>query len=215
MSIVYVEGTLSPGALVCIVPINDGQLMFEMMTLVVIPRSQSNNVSISVPSGKYRVIASDLENNTNNIPRQPLSLIADSEDMDVTSDSSECTNITFYLLLSFIDKLLCLLGTADLQSTPSREDITVTLPSNSDVQVTCPETLNCLVLVQSLTSLNRLNVGFINSSSTSTNVSLDTVIDDDYVVVYSWDSEQSIFDGNVSLITQLYLPTSKHVFTFE
>ncbi len=106
MIIVYVEGSLSPGALVCIVPINDGQLMFEMMILVVIPRNQSNNFIISLPSGKYRVIASDLENTTNYIPREPQALIADSEDMDITSDSGECINITFYLLLSFIDMLI-------------------------------------------------------------------------------------------------------------
>ncbi len=193
----------------CIVPINDRQLMFEMMTLVVIPRNQSNNFSISLPSGKYRVIASDLENNTNNIPREPQSLIADSEDVNVTSDSSECIKIRFYLLPSFIDKLLCLLGTTSPPT--SSEDIAVTVPSKSDVQVTCPLPLNCLVLIQSLTFLNKLYVGFIDSSSTSTNVSVDTVIDNSYVVVYSWDSEQSIFDGIVSLISQLHSPTSKYI----
>ena len=87
----------------------------------------------------------------------------------------------------------------------------MTVPSKSDVQVTCPLPLNCLVLIQSLTFLNKLYVGFIDSSSTSTNVSVDTVIDNSYMVVYSWDSEQSIFDGNVSLITQLHSPTSKYV----
>ena len=36
MSMVYVESSFSPGALVYVVPINDQELMFEMMTLVVI-----------------------------------------------------------------------------------------------------------------------------------------------------------------------------------
>ena len=97
-------------------------------------------------------------------------------------------------------------------SPPSSEDISVTVLSNEDVQVTCPQPLNCLVLIQSLTSLNRLHVIFINSFVTSTIFSVDTVNNDSYVVVYSWDSEQSIFDGIVSLITLLYPPTSKYVF---
>ncbi len=81
--------------------------------------------------------------------------------------------------------------------------------SNNGIQATCPETLNCLVLVQTLTSLNRLHVGFIDSSSTSTNVLVDTFSNDSYVVVYSWESEQSVFDGKVSLFAPLNSLNSK------
>ena len=95
---------------------------------------------------------------------------------------------------------------------PSSEEISVTVLSSEDVQVTCPQPLNCLVLIQSLTSLNTLLVRFIESFITSTIFSVDTVSNDSYVVVYSWDSEQSIFNGKVSLITSLDSPTSKYVF---
>ena len=53
------------------------------------------------------MIATDLENNTNNIPREPLSLIADSEDVDITSDSGECIKIRFYLLLPHLLTSFC------------------------------------------------------------------------------------------------------------
>ncbi len=95
---------------------------------------------------------------------------------------------------------------------PCSEDITVTVLSSEDVQVTCPQPLNCLVLIQFLTFLDRLHVLFIESFITSTIFSVDTFSNDSYVVVYSWDSEHSIFDGKVSLITSLYPPTSKYVF---
>ncbi len=90
---------------------------------------------------------------------------------------------------------------------PSNLGIDVTMSSSGDVQVTCPGPLNCLALFQSSKSFLQLRVGFINSSTTSIVVSLDS--DDDYVVVYSWDSEESIFNGIVSFTTQLYSPTSK------
>ncbi len=84
MSIVYVEGTLSPGALVCVLPHTNGDLDFANMKLVFIPRSKSDNFTIPVPSGKYRVIAFDLESET--IPRMSISSAADSEDIIVSSD---------------------------------------------------------------------------------------------------------------------------------
>ncbi len=49
VSIVYVEGTLSPGALVCAVPIMNGVLDFANMKLVTIPRNSSDNFPIPVP----------------------------------------------------------------------------------------------------------------------------------------------------------------------
>ena len=60
MNIVYVEGTLSPGALVCVLPMNNNDLNIANMLLVAIPRSKINNFIIPVPSGEYRVIAFDL-----------------------------------------------------------------------------------------------------------------------------------------------------------
>ena len=85
VSIVYVEGTLSPGALVCVLPHTNGDLDFANMKLVFIPRSKSNNFTIPVPSGEYRVITFDLESGT--IPRLPISIAADCEDIIVSSDN--------------------------------------------------------------------------------------------------------------------------------
>ncbi len=71
----------------------------------------------------------------------------------------------------------------------------------------CDSALNCLVLFKS-TILDRVLVGFINASSTSTVISLNDTFGDGYVVVYSWNSSQSIFEGEVSLIiSELDLPT--------
>ncbi len=70
MSIVYVEGTLSPGALVCAVRIIDGGLDFANMKLVIIPRNSIENFTIPVPSEEYRVIAFDLE--SNHLSRMPI-----------------------------------------------------------------------------------------------------------------------------------------------
>ncbi len=81
MSIEYVEGTVSPGALVCVIRIIDGVLDF--LNLVPIPRSASDNVTITLPSGRYKLIAFDLE--SSNIPRVPISMVADSEEVTVYS----------------------------------------------------------------------------------------------------------------------------------
>ena len=49
---------------------------------------------------------------------------------------------------------------------------------------------------------------FVNSSATSTNVKVDSVDSNTYVVVYSWGSDESIFSGTMSHIEQLYSPTT-------
>ncbi len=87
VSIVYVEGTLSPGALVCVLPINDGVLDVESMKLVTIPRSMSDNYTIPVPSGEYRVVAFDLESHQTNNMLSLVSMEADSEDIKITTGS--------------------------------------------------------------------------------------------------------------------------------
>ena len=97
--------------------------------------------------------------------------------------------------------------TVDITSPPPSEGISVSNLTNGDVSVTCSDSaLNCLVLFQS-TILDRVIVGFINSSEVSTILSLNDTFG--YVVVYSWNSSLSIFEGKVSLIMQLDLPTSK------
>ncbi len=80
LKIEYVEGTLSPGALVCVIGVlSDGELDFASMRLVTIPRSRSENFTIPVPSGSYSVIAFDLENSF--VPRIPISMAADVKNM--------------------------------------------------------------------------------------------------------------------------------------
>ncbi len=74
VSIEYVEGTVSPGALVCAVRIIDGMFDFANMKLVTIPRNSIENFTIPVPSGEYRVIAFDLE--SNHLPNIPISMVA-------------------------------------------------------------------------------------------------------------------------------------------
>ena len=79
-SIEYVEGTLSPGALVCVIRIIDGELDFQSIRLVPIRRNMSDNFTIPVAvSGKYSVVAFDLENNNMSVPRIPISIVADDE----------------------------------------------------------------------------------------------------------------------------------------
>ncbi len=96
------------------------------------------------------------------------------------------------------------------------EGITVTKLSNGSAEVTCNTSgQSCLVLFLSPTSLDQMVVGFINSSSdrTTLNSTFDVFM---YVVVYTWnsDSGETIFDGQVSFISRLELPTSKLRFSF-
>ncbi len=106
-----------------------------------------------------------------------------------------------------------LLHHADLTLRPlDTESIAVILLPDGDVQVTCSDPdLSCLVLFQSTAIIDQVSVGIINSFIRSTVFSVTDNFNDVYVVVYSWDSEQSIFDGKVSLITSLHSPTSKCV----
>ena len=78
----YVEGTLSPGALLCVIRIIDGELDFQSTRLVPIRRHMSDNFTIPVAvSGNYSVVAFDLENNNMSVPRIPISIVADDETM--------------------------------------------------------------------------------------------------------------------------------------
>ncbi len=78
--------------------------------------------------------------------------------------------------------------------------------------MTCSDSAqNCLVSFISISILDGVLVGFINASSTSTVLSLNDTFGDGYVVVYSWNSSQSIFEGEVSLIMQLDSSTSKYL----
>ena len=95
VSIVYVEGTVSPGALVCAVRIIGGVFDFAKMKLVTIPRNSIENFTIPVPSGEYRVIAFDLE--SNHLPRVPISMVALSQDiMTVNSDGEGTCSVCYY-----------------------------------------------------------------------------------------------------------------------
>ena len=99
LKIEYVKGTVSPGALVCVIRITDGELDFASMRLVTIPRSRSENFTIPVPSGSYSVIAFDLENSS--LPRIPISMAADVKNMTMknmtmaTTDSEGTINFVF------------------------------------------------------------------------------------------------------------------------
>ena len=84
VSIVYVEGTLSPGALVCAVRIING--VFDIK-LVTIPRNSSEIFTIPVPSGEYRVITFDLE--SNHLPRMPISMVALSQNKMTVNSTGE------------------------------------------------------------------------------------------------------------------------------
>ncbi len=87
VNIKYVEGTVSPGALVCAVRIIDGELNFANMKLVTIPRNSIENFTISVPSGEYQMIAFDLE--SNHLPNMPVSMVALSPDNMTVNSTGE------------------------------------------------------------------------------------------------------------------------------
>ncbi len=99
----YVEGTLSPGALVCAVRImNNGVLDFANMKLVTIPRNSSDNFSIPVPSGEYRLIAFDLENT--HLPIMPNSTVA--LNMTVNSDGEGTRSVCLCFSTDYNNTLL-------------------------------------------------------------------------------------------------------------
>ncbi|XP_064391481.1 uncharacterized protein LOC135339333 isoform X2 [Halichondria panicea] len=192
-SIEYVEGTISPGALVCVIGVlSDNSLDLESIRLLPIRRNISDHFTIPVAvSGNYSVVAFDLENNNMSVPRIPMSVAADDETMFLSNESSSEPN-----------------------SPPNSEGITVTKLSNGSAEVTCTTTgQSCLALFQSKTSPTSLDpmvmIGFIESPNDRTTVTLNAT-SDVYVVVYTWnsDSGETIFDGKVSFISQVELPTT-------
>ena len=104
VSIVYVEGTVSPGALVCAVGIINGVLDFANVKLVTIPRNSIENFIIPVRSGEYKVIAFDLENTK--LPRMPISMVALSLDVIVNSGAKGMCSVCKYDFLVAIESSL-------------------------------------------------------------------------------------------------------------
>ncbi len=97
-----------------------------------------------------------------------------------------------------------------VEQPPSCEGVSVTKMPNGDAQVTCADSdVVCLVLFQSTIALDRILVALIDSLASSTTFSVSDTFANGHVIVYSWNSSQSIFDGKVSLIRQLNPPTSK------
>ncbi len=98
-SIEYVEGTLSPGALVCVIRVlSDNSLDFQSMRLVPIQRNMSDNFTIPVAdSGNYSVVAFDLE--SNNRPRMPVSIVADDETIFLSNGESTSVSVLYMYLL--------------------------------------------------------------------------------------------------------------------
>ncbi len=93
VSIEYVEGTLSPGALVSVIRVlSDNSLDFQSLRLVPIRRNMSDNFTISVAdNGIYSVVAFDLENNDMSVPNMPISIVADDE--TVILSNGELTSV--------------------------------------------------------------------------------------------------------------------------
>ena len=101
-SIEYVESTLSPGALLCVIRIIDGELDFQSTRLVPIRRHMSDNFTIPVAvSGKYSVVAFDLENNNMSVPRMPISIVADDE-TTVLSNGESALSLVHVHVHSFV-----------------------------------------------------------------------------------------------------------------
>ena len=101
-SIEYVEGTISPGALVCVIGVlSDNSLDLESIRLLPIRRNISDHFTIPVAvSGNYSVVAFDLENNNMSVPRIPMSVAADDETMFLSNGESTSVSILYmYLLL--------------------------------------------------------------------------------------------------------------------
>ena len=100
-------------------------------------------------------------------------------------------------------------------SPPNPEGINVTKLSNGNAEVTCTTSgYSCLALFQSKISPTSLDpmvmIGFIEPPNDRTTVTLNATAYV-YVVVYTWNSNsgETIFDGKVSFIGQLELPTGK------
>ena len=96
LTVVYAGGSLSPGALVVVIPIlTDDSLDFNNMKLTTIPQDRSESVDIPVPTGTYRLFAFDLE--SDGLPRMNKSVAADSETVDVVA--GEGTSDTHNLII--------------------------------------------------------------------------------------------------------------------
>ena len=103
------------------------------------------------------------------------------------------------------------LGTA--APLPSSVGITAVRLLNGDVEVTCSiRETNCMVLVHSINSPEQVYVRLINfftdDRSTVFSVYLIGIVTV-CVAVLTWGPIDSIFDGQLSLITQLETPTGK------
>ena len=97
-NIEYVEGTLSPGALLCVIRIIDGELDFPSTRLVPIRRNMSDNFTIPVTvSGNYSVVAFDLENNNLSVPRIPISIAANDETIFLLNSKSAIIMSVLYI----------------------------------------------------------------------------------------------------------------------
>ena len=110
-SIEYVEGTLSPGALLCVIRTIDGELDFPSTRLVPIRRNMSDNFTIPVTvSGNYSVVAFDLENNNLSVPRIPISIAANDETIFLLNSKSaiicQCCTYTFLCAVPYPPKKL-------------------------------------------------------------------------------------------------------------
>ncbi len=100
------------------------------------------------------------------------------------------------------------LGTA--APLPSSVGITAVKLLRGDVEVTCsiPET-SCLVLVHSINSPEQVFVRLFNSTDVRTVVFSADLIGTICVSVLTWAKNNSIFDSQLSFVTQLETPTGK------
>ncbi|XP_064392448.1 uncharacterized protein LOC135340080 isoform X2 [Halichondria panicea] len=177
----YAVDSFSPGALMYLVPTTS-----ESSSIMLAVR-RGDNFSIGhIPPGIYSLLAFDLENNS--LPRMPFSLASTSETVEVRTSR----------------------GTAAPVSDSVR-NITVKLLSG-DVEVNCsiPVT-NCLVLVHSINSPEQLFVQLINFTDDRTIVFSVDFIGNVTVAVLIWVENNSIFEGQLSLITQLEIYTAIQV----
>ena len=117
VSIVYVEDTVSSGALVCAICIIDG--VFDIK-LVTIPRNSSEIFTSPVPSGEYRVIAFDLE--SNHLPRMPISMVALSQNKMTVNSTGEGECSVCFWSANYRDYIrIVIYFTIDITSSPPRE----------------------------------------------------------------------------------------------
>ena len=79
VSLVYARGSISPGALIIIVPIrDDNSLDYPNAVFVFLSRNTSEDNLVSATAGRNRVFAFDVEDNYG-ILRGPITTAADTE----------------------------------------------------------------------------------------------------------------------------------------